>query len=279
SLLHGPQVLARELLKRLQRYESVVVLGVMVLGGPDIENAEHRRRTRYAVLSGLSQEHFVPDNPEYIGYVQLPSAAPLRETQLLPGGVMPFESLHDQGLPQHSILVLWLAENALQDQPLKNLRRVLKQILPPGAPSLQCEPASDGTAQSLLRVLGPASSTSLQAMLRELGPSDSPNTSSQESLCNTIFVSALATASASQLLNLREDNTATLTRDAVDGAEQNLRDRFKTWNNTFLRTAVTDTQVMHAIVEELGLRGVKLPPPGADHVALISEWDTLYGRA
>ena len=115
ALLHGPQVLAKELLKYLQHYESVVVLGVMVRGGPHIENAEHRRRTRYAVLSGLSQEHFVPYNPEYIGYVQLLSADSPSETQLLPGGVVPFERLHDRRSLQRSIFVLWLDENALQD--------------------------------------------------------------------------------------------------------------------------------------------------------------------
>src|SRR5262245_5112334 len=73
---HTPDGLAKALNERLQNNGSVVVLGVMVLGGPYIEDAEHRRRTRYAVLSGLSKQNFVPDDDEHIGYVVRPSEDP-----------------------------------------------------------------------------------------------------------------------------------------------------------------------------------------------------------
>src|SRR5262249_6596414 len=53
--IHKPEELASALKERLQNNGSVIVLGVMVLGGPYIEDAEHRRRTRYAVLSGISK--------------------------------------------------------------------------------------------------------------------------------------------------------------------------------------------------------------------------------
>jgi hypothetical protein len=55
----------------------------------------------------------------------------------------------------------------------------------------------------------------------------------------------------------------------------------------FYRTTATDDEVCHSLVLELGRRGVRLDPKeapedyrrGNDHVALISEWDTFYGRA
>ena len=52
-------------------FEGVQVLAVLVAGGPSLGSAELRRRDRYAVLSGLMLERFLPDDPEHIGYVNL----------------------------------------------------------------------------------------------------------------------------------------------------------------------------------------------------------------
>src|SRR5262249_18372908 len=123
----------------------------------------------------------------------------------------------------------------------------------------------DGRRNTLVRILGPASSTVLKAMVSELNSQDSTSHADFWTHCDVAFVSAMATASASQLLNM------------VDGDEQDLHDQFKKWNITFRRTAVTDMQLMQTIIHELERRGVKRDGP--DHVALISEWDTFYGRA
>jgi hypothetical protein len=274
------KVLANDLKMRLQDNGSVVVLGVMVLGGPYIEDAEHRRRTRYAVLSGLSMEHFVPDNDEHIGYVVLPSEEPPSKTQHLLE-VIPFEWLNDQR-HQH-ILVLWLDENAFQVLPLKTLDSVLSEVLSKtkGQP-VACQPDVPGTRNTLVRILGPAGSTSLQAMVNELDLQDSTNRNSFQSLCNAIFVSAMATAPASKLRSQARDETAPLVQDAVDkdkDDEEKLSDQFHKWNMTFLRTAVTDRTLIRTLIDELERRGVTLKDPNPARVALISEWDTFYGRA
>jgi len=283
--VHKSDVLANDLAGRLQHNGSVVVLGVMVQGGPYIEYAEHRRRTRYAVLSGLSKENFVPDNDEHIGYVLLPFEDPPSKTPYLPR-VLPFEWLYDQRTQHRYILVLWLDEDAflaqplktLPAQPLKTLKFVLTSVLSktkeqPGA----CQP-DHGMGNTLVRILGPTSSSSLRAMVSELKSQDSTSGASFWPLCNVIFVSAMATAPASQLLS-DIDDTAPRTKNEQDEYEKTLSELFQRWDITFLRTAVTDTKLMDTIIDELQKRGVRLYDSNPDRVALISEWDTFYGRA
>jgi len=64
-----------------------------------------------------------------------------------------------------------------------------------------------------------------------------------------------------------------LTRDAVDGAERTPRP-VQRLEQYFLRTAVTDHAGDTPPSSRSWLRGVKRSP-GADHVVLISEWDTF----
>ena len=52
---------------------ELTILAVMVPGGPYAENAESRRRTRYAVVSGLRTKEFVPDNEDHLGYFRIDS--------------------------------------------------------------------------------------------------------------------------------------------------------------------------------------------------------------
>src|SRR5215467_8925130 len=48
---------------------NVLVLGVMLDSGPYSEQAESRLRARQAVLEGLSESGFVPNDSEHIGFV------------------------------------------------------------------------------------------------------------------------------------------------------------------------------------------------------------------
>ena len=47
----------------------------------------------------------------------------------------------------------------------------------------------------------------------------------------------------------------------------------------FNRTIHTDLSLTDALVEELDQRGVELSDCGSDHIVLINEWDSSYGRA
>jgi hypothetical protein len=52
--------------------EETLVLGVTVSGAPYFEDAEQRRRTRYAVLAGLERARFVPSDARHINYFLWP---------------------------------------------------------------------------------------------------------------------------------------------------------------------------------------------------------------
>ncbi len=52
--------------------KNIMVLQVMLSGGPYVEDAETRRRSRYAVLSALGVAGYVPWDAEHIGYFEVP---------------------------------------------------------------------------------------------------------------------------------------------------------------------------------------------------------------
>src|SRR5207344_2400078 len=107
----------------------VTILGVMVFGSPYAEDVESRRRMRYAVLSGLAERHYVPDNPGALGYiataaegdgVRVPEVVPyewftFEPPQLAPkepkrGSLRKETSLKEIPPPRQKLLVLWLDE-------------------------------------------------------------------------------------------------------------------------------------------------------------------------
>jgi hypothetical protein len=69
--LHAPQKLTQQVSNALGNAgtQRIAVLGVLVSGLPYAEDTETRRRTRYAVLSGLAARGYVPDNPGALGYI------------------------------------------------------------------------------------------------------------------------------------------------------------------------------------------------------------------
>ncbi len=223
---------------------QIVALGVMVFGGEYAENVEMRRRSRYAVLSALAEEGFSPDRPDQLEYLDLRRDGlwPRSEANSLP--VIPYEFFSG---PQ-PVVVLWLNEDLLGEHPLKNLGSLADCLR--GAVSNISEP---GHSWRSIKILGPAGSTTLQTMIAEvavLGPDEKDPT--LLALRDVEMFSWAATADENFLPQVVGENFPV----------------------RFHRTIGTDGQLMSALVEELQLRGVK----STDHVALISEWDTIYGR-
>lgn len=102
----GPQRLGELRQKLAQERTTTDIPGVMVFGGDLPEYAEHRRRTRYVVVSALSSEAFVPDREEALGYFK-PEAGIRRQTRV------PFEWFRLQ-TPTRPVLLLWLDESVLE---------------------------------------------------------------------------------------------------------------------------------------------------------------------
>jgi hypothetical protein len=113
-----------------------LVLGVMISGGRYATDSEFRRRTRYAVLSGLDAEGYKPEDAQHLGAVSL-DMEPLHQSS-----VVPFEWFYwtagggESAAPKRSVLVLWLDEDAFQSEPLcrlAHLRQVASHLMPVGA--------------------------------------------------------------------------------------------------------------------------------------------------
>ncbi len=255
--------------------KKITVLGVMVFGGPYAEETELRLRQRYAVVSGLGRLKFVPQDPEHLGFIRIfSSQKECAEThnEISLSTILPFEWFVSED-HEESVLLLWINDNAFQEKPLEKLAVLIS--------SLQ---SGDKKEQLKFKIIGPAGSTTLLEMLKELdherksqklaagAPSESPGLSTK--LKDLEIYSATATAEDSSLL--REINAAPDTKlPCPDKSKGLIANRFCAGEITFNRTICSDKELSQELVDELALRGVG----PRDHIALISEWDTFYGRS
>ncbi len=249
--------------------KETLVIGVSVSGAPYFEDAEHRRRTRYAVLAGLERHGFAPSDARHIGYFLWPDETPHQ--------IVPYERFEKvqqrrvpyqgQNLPRQSILVLWLKEEVLKGVPLQKLSGLIRFLRGQG------DKIQDGQN---IKILGPYSSDMLRDMVKEAG--ESIDVFSLDEKCrqkweqdnwpdlkNVQFYSYGASAPDGQLLGNLTETCGTVQR------------YFENLGIHLQRTIATDDTLARGIVSELKRRKIKLGPGDGD-LALISEWDTFYGQ-
>jgi hypothetical protein len=245
--------------------DDVLVLGVTVPGGPYADEAERRQRSRYAVLAGLNTLGFAPDDGEHVGYVAVGCEAPPDkcDTRLLPDFV-PFEWLtrlpnHPSNAPEKKVVVLWLTEQPMAAKPIASIKTLAARL-----------GVSADTPRVRIRMLSPFSSDALQKLSIEAAAEPAATGRQIE------IYSPSATASAEALKQSESDPSIPFCREK-SGA--------KRVSVCVLRTIATDEKLAELLLKELGLRGIHPERDcggflqfGCDRVALISEWDTLYGR-
>src|SRR5207302_1861691 len=92
---------------------DVLLLPVMVPGGPQAEFTEQRLRAREAVLNGLAASGFVTYDPEHIGFCELRG---WHTTDLTAADSNPFERLHEisDEAPQIPIPYEWCLPTILK---------------------------------------------------------------------------------------------------------------------------------------------------------------------
>ena len=178
------------------------------------------------------------------------------------------------------MLVLWLKEQDASPGPLMFLNDLLAYFKKSvGKASADISLAYD--------VLGPRSSATLSAMLKELKQLQSvPFSPSCDILTQAHFFSPWATAEDTFLLDYSPDKPAPLAvaetdkqrKESAHSTVERLLSQIK-----LTRTINSDAVLAEQLLQELKRRQVDLKPC-ADRrcnpkVALISEWDTLYGRA
>jgi len=249
-----------------------LVLPVLVFGGPYAEDAEQRRRTRYAVLSGLREAGFEPDNSRNIGYIRYGKKEML----------IPFEKWTRRGSPKtlwDEVYVLWVAEEGLGTKPVARLTELLNGIIP--------TTKNAGKAVAI-RVLGPGSYRMAWDLANPAPPKDENRplaVAAEDSLElkeHTVrfvapHLSFTADYLAREMLPSRMDESAEKRKQArkekADTLERPL---------AALRLGPDDNQLARALIVELSNRGVKLPGKDPklcnDQVALVVEADTHYAR-
>ena len=244
---------------------GTLVLAVMIQGGSYAEYSESRLRMRQAVLEALGAQSYVPRDGEHIGYFKIDK--PEWDWRSM---IVPFEwcerNVHKAGensssfeLPDR-ICVLWLRDEEFQYQPLTRLDWLL------------CNSDALGvdTANVKTRVIGPRTSTTLLAMMREVAADGE----SLDRLPQVEMWCATATASDELLLHeINQDENQVIEKyfaEKTGSAEDN--ECF-----IFHRCTPTDCDVINTLADEL--RTKRHVNVSDDHIALISEWDTFYGRA
>ena len=283
--------------------DGLLVLVVPVSAAPYSEDHEARRRTRYAVLAGLNAEGYVPKDPQHIGFYwshvdQSPQADPsLQASQLLSHVQLPqavqspqapripipyewFKPVPERKNPSYSsILLLWLDEDRLGNSPLKQFSELL-------CPS----PSNSRTTarRAKTRILGAQTSTTLQAMVDEVNRGDWSKEEWLKGPCRDVapppFYIYSATADDTTLIP--GDLPALSIPNPPHGSscldsDTCLSGFFEKKGIALHRMIATDEALVRTIRDELKLRGIdNVEHYGRrSHIALVSEWDTVYGRA
>lgn len=256
---HTPGWLKSEIehLQESKPGESILVLPVMMFGGPYASDSEDRRRNRYAVLSSLIDQGYEPIYSRGIGYVRIKTQSPG-----LPR-LIPFErwdrkaDMASAGLDNH-VFVLWLTEESFTPEAHDKLKDLFEIVLPAKGVRVK------------IKVIGPAS----QETADNLWPAGGKIPSSQLPCPNG---QASVWGDCVEFLAPRLTTPPPATPSEPEHSPGALR--FSPDN----RTLVT------AILTELRNRGLKLPICGApacdanskkvDHIAIVVEADTNYGRS
>ncbi|MDJ0860628.1 MAG: hypothetical protein QNJ82_00135 [Gammaproteobacteria bacterium] len=203
---------------------------------------------------------------------------------------LPYEWLrHKNG--DDRVLLLWIQEEFLRYRPLAALAALISELRPnPGAESQGRHRTVGVPTPVEFKMLGPAESGTLMQMLEEAnGIQRGSDGRIFPELQGVNIYSPSATASEF-LLKSRTDFSTHDLREAI-------------WPNpgdgNFIRSIPTDLKLADLIIRELDARDVNVVcrrleqavrQPGSadsnslcadhpDHIVLISEWDTAYGRA
>lgn len=301
--------LRAQIRERFKSGQSVMVLPVMVESGPYAEDRENRMRHRYAVLAALGVAGYVPSDGEHIGFVGIPWETERELTNYQRGDRFPllcrlaeylhtFESLGaevreldvpyewqiryvpHQAATTHAanqVLILWLEEDAFGDQPLTRLAMLMRQL---GFADM----SRDFPRQAMIRVLGPASSTTLRAatmddilrrpqfnLARELRAAGDDGLE--------IYSFSATTAEEDLRSDVKPDEgSSTASPDFGHLGQNPMLWRLPARGRqlaTIVRTSGTDERLAEALADELDLRGFDW---ANDRIAVIAEWDTIYGR-
>ncbi len=295
---------------------NLLLLGVMVSGQPYAEDKESRVRTRYAVGAALGSGGYKPSFAGHIGLAasRWPSSQELGRwktngkavARMKSGGGfrdddqnfcvaaetnlhlrMPFEDyapreylsrreyfatqLADK--PQYGrVLVAWLDEEYFEDDPVARLLALFKNEV---TNSLAKGPYSNIE----WAVIGPRYSDTLRTLMATAASKESNSTLWGE-ISNSLKPMRLIFATPTAMDEAVVEETNDLHDADFDQPRQAVirvlsqGKLFKSVDNF----ACTDKQLAAEALAELSLRGINPATNPAQHLVLISEWDTFFAR-
>lgn len=283
-----------------EKKKKITVLGVMVPGGPYAEDTETRIRSRYAVLSGLRRCSYVPDDPEHISFFKIQKDGACIENKesgsdktddLTLTNIVPFEWLKQEN-DIDEVLLLWINDTAFKENPLRELDCLFSYLQPENY-------------KIDFKLIGPWSSTTLIKMIKELDGYKSNKLKGLKIYSATATVPAYVllkkTRLESKVIKKDIDYISLISPDNNNKLEEYIQNKFLNCGISFTRTICTDQQLADQLIKEIKRRHVDLvtaqiknydteinnnrsqdkydPYHGhRDHIILISEWDTDYGR-
>jgi hypothetical protein len=242
----------------------------MVSAGPFPGAAESRRRYRYAALSALMLEEFLPDDAEHVGYVELPKGA---SPQFVPYEWFTRRPISTADAGSRALVLLWLDDDSLsapeqpdgiaggpQDAgkpaPLRRISTLLSNLVPEGNVNFQ--------------VIGPAGSGTLQAMATEHQRQPTSwslrNPGNSEDPVVPIWSPFATIPSISAAPDPTKPEIPTANIECVKAPVR--------LPSPVRRTIVSDDALAGMLVAELGRRRVA----GNAGIALVGQWDTAYSR-
>lgn len=287
------QLTGREARLPVARPTSVMLLPVLLRPGEDMASIEQRSRARTSVAAGLTASGYVPEGVGTLECCRLSSW--LNDESVLDVAFEWFKAsprIPMIDYPDHSnVAVLWVRGDALGAKPLSAIRSLLKRLLEDGVQ----EPIDD--ARLDVTLIGPSSTDTLVSFVKEaLKKNAEPDKDQWQGSLR--MISPWATASAQALLRfagaerLRSADKAADTKAAEQMLDEVMRlaldPQGRHASAPFVRSLTTDDYVASALVDELERRGLSLQNSANDqpadaehsdsHVAIISEFDTSYGR-
>jgi len=255
--------------------EELLVLGVMVSTEAISDAEERRRRSRYALVSALSNADYVPEDAEHIQVGKVSGVEDEHDRMILPYEWYKHESLISSS--GKKVLLLWLDSSHYAKTPYKHFKKLIETL------------SVDEQARKKMRlaILGPSGSGGLSALIKNAVPVDNEPYSPAVGKLYGLGIAGLHILSPSATVanDLLYDTENACSENNVQAKtnETCLDNRFSLdkctegeFCLTFHRTIYSDDKLMHELTTELEFRGID---DAHSHVVLLSELDTTFGRA
>jgi hypothetical protein len=263
---------------------KLTVLIATLDDSPYSEGRETRIRVRYAVGAALDHVCYVPESAESLGLMSWPAKKLDSEGTIVKDNnvektvalEVPFEWYRKRRVVTCTnatnadqypakVLVLWVKSSDIERAPLHYLSQLVTSLVP--------EPLNKPSSVSI-KLLGPSGSDALRGMIRSAMNRDKPFDWSRS---HVEVLSAWATVDP--LLLLASENPSELTtappRPSAQSSRRKIASYFNQAGIDWAYSVGSDRSIMAQLGEELQNRNVDIKKA---KIAVISEWDTFYGR-